>query len=292
MNMSIDFWSLLPDFGRWLREMSLAGGWNNVLAWGVVLALTALPALGLLRKGRSKWDLLLLLAAGEVFAGLYFLVNPTMLATPISIVGNQTLQHWWGVAAVCTIISTLLAWVVLRWLERADGITEPGRMLACMLKWSGWGLRVWVVWSVVLKFVGWDVLGSVDTNGGGGAELIPTFLIMLLVWGADMVPDLMFCGMLVQSGDFVRKLEAAPFGEETLTAAEELRTSSERVLGATVLLGFGRNLLQMLAMPVIYNMHLDASIPVGSILLAAALGLLCRYFRRAKAVSDDNDSII
>ena len=30
----------------------------------------------------------------------------------------------------------------------------------------------------------------------------------------------------------------------------------------------------------------------GSPLLAAVLGLLCRYFRRAKAVSDDNESII
>ena len=29
-----------------------------------------------------------------------------------------------------------------------------------------------------------------------------------------------------------------------------------------------------------------------SLLLAAALDLLCRYFRRAKAVSDDNESII
>ena len=29
-----------------------------------------------------------------------------------------------------------------------------------------------------------------------------------------------------------------------------------------------------------------------SVLLAAVLGLLCRYFRRAKAVSDDNGTII
>ena len=34
------------------------------------------------------------------------------------------------------------------------------------------------------------------------------------------------------------------------------------------------------------------SFPVSTVLLAAAFRLLCRYFRRAKAVSDDNDSII
>ena len=31
---------------------------------------------------------------------------------------------------------------------------------------------------------------------------------------------------------------------------------------------------------------------VAIILLAAVLGLLCQYFRRAKAVSDDNGTII
>ena len=34
------------------------------------------------------------------------------------------------------------------------------------------------------------------------------------------------------------------------------------------------------------------SFPLLTVLLAAALDLLCRYLRRAKAVSDDNESII
>ena len=34
------------------------------------------------------------------------------------------------------------------------------------------------------------------------------------------------------------------------------------------------------------------SFPVFTVLLAVTLDLLCRYFRQAKAVSDDNDSII
>ena len=56
----------LPAFGRWLRALSLSGGTGNLAAWGIALALTALPALGLLWRGRCGWDWLLVLAAGEI----------------------------------------------------------------------------------------------------------------------------------------------------------------------------------------------------------------------------------
>ena len=52
------------------------------------------------------------------------------------------------------------------------------------------------------------------------------------------------------------------------------------------------NLLQFLLLPVLHSARFNVSFPFAAILLAASLGLLCRYFRRAKAVSDDNGTII
>ena len=66
----------IPRFGEWLRELSLSGAAGNILAWVIVLALAALPALGLLWRPRCQWDWLLPLAAAETFAGLYLLVKP------------------------------------------------------------------------------------------------------------------------------------------------------------------------------------------------------------------------
>ena len=60
----------LTELGGWLRALSLSGGVGNALAWAAVLALTALPALGLLWRGRRRWDWLLALAAAEIFSGL------------------------------------------------------------------------------------------------------------------------------------------------------------------------------------------------------------------------------
>ena len=69
----------LAGLGGWLRELSLSGPGGNAGAWAIVLGLTALPALGLLWRGRRRADWLLLLAAGEILAGLFYLVNPTLL---------------------------------------------------------------------------------------------------------------------------------------------------------------------------------------------------------------------
>ena len=70
----------LGKLGIWLRELSLSGPAGNVGAWALVLGLAALPGLGLLQRGRSRYDWLLLLASGELLAGLFYLVNPTLLA--------------------------------------------------------------------------------------------------------------------------------------------------------------------------------------------------------------------
>ena len=48
----------------------------------------------------------------------------------------------------------------------------------------------------------------------------------------------------------------------------------------------------VLLLPVLHSARFNVSFPFAAILLAASLGLLCRYFRRAKAVSDDNQTII
>ena len=54
---------MLERLGEWLRELSLSGETGNAAAWAVVLILSALPALGLLWKGRSRLYWLLPLAS-------------------------------------------------------------------------------------------------------------------------------------------------------------------------------------------------------------------------------------
>ena len=99
--------------------------------------------------------------------------------------------------------------------------------------------------------------------------------------------------MLLWGGKLARVLETDPFGEDTAALAEQLSRRCGQVAAVVTLLAcVGGNLLQMLLLPVLRTMNFNVSFPVVTVLLAVSLNLLCRYLRRAKAVSDDNDSII
>ena len=132
----------IPRFGEWLRELSLSGAAGNILAWAIVLALAALPALGLLWRPRCRWDWLLPLAAAETFAGLYLLVNPSLVSNVPGIDGGKFI----ALAAVGSVSSTLLAWAVLRSLKHIEQSVSPGKTLERLLCFSaalfGW-LAAW-----------------------------------------------------------------------------------------------------------------------------------------------------
>ena len=275
----------LPRLGEWLRALSLSGGRGNAAAWAVVLGLTALPALGLLWRPRCKWDWLLPLTAAEIFAGLYLLVNPSLVSNEFPAGGAIAL------AAAGTISATVLAWAILRWLRGVENSRSPGQTLERLLKWSavliGW-LAAWSKGAAALEKIR-TVAGG---NTASGAVLWPTNAAIILLAVADYIPTLLGCAMLLWSGKLARLLETEPFGEETVLLAEKISRGCGRVAAASLLVCVGGNLAQMLFLPALHSTHFSVSFPLLTVLLAAALDLLCRYLRRAKEVSDDNESII
>ena len=275
----------LPKLGEWLRGLSLSGSRGNAAAWAVVLGLTALPALGLLWRPRRGWDWLLPLAAAEIFAGLYLLVNPTL-------VSNQfPAGDFIALAAAGTISATVLAWAILRWMSGMENSGSLGQTLERLLKWSAVLIGFLAAWGE-----GAAALERLRAVAGGNtapdAALWPTDTAIILLAAADYIPVVLGCALLLWGGKLARLLESEPFGGETVALAEKVSRSCGRVAAASLLVCVGGNLAQMLLLPVLRNADLSVSFPLLTVLLAAALNLLCRYLRRAKAVSDDNESII
>ena len=276
----------ITHLGKWLRELSLSGGSGNAAAWGIVLALTALPALGLLWKGRCRYDWLLLLAAGEMLAGLYYLVNPTLLVT------EYDARPFIALAAAGCVGATMLAWAVLRGLKNILAAENPGRTMERLLRWSSWALA-WL--STLAQGVSvWQEIKRVTESNTAldAGRLMPTYLILVVLAIMDLIPTLLCCQVLRWGGKLALRMDTDPFGGETVALTEELGGQCARVAILSVSVCVAGNLLQFLLLPALHSAHLNVSFPFVPVLLAAVLGLLCRYFRRAKEVSDDNESII
>lgn len=278
----------LPRFGRWLRELSLSGPGGNAAAWAVVLALAALPALGLLWRGRCRWDWLLLLAAGEIFGGLFFLVNPTLLTT---LLDRDPAAKMWSLAFIGSAAATLLAWAVLRWLRQLGQAAALGQSLERLLGWAALLAGALAILAKGLDLAG-KIQNTASSNTAPGLDLWPTYLTLGLLAAADLVPSLLGCAVLRWGGKLAGALEADPFGEETVALAEDVKARCGWVAAASVLVCVGEGAAQMVLFPVLYTSYYTVSFPFFTVLLAAVLGLLCQYFRRAKAVSDDNETII
>ncbi len=277
----------LPRLGLWLRELSLSGGPGNAWAWAIAAFLTALPALGLLWRGRSCWDWLLLLASLEIFGGLYFLVNPTLLH-PLA---WEDMGRLWSLAVSGGVSSTLLGWAALRGLGRTGRARSLGQTLERLLSWSAVLLGWLAAWSQ-----GADLLDQIRILQAGNTHpdtnLTPTLCVLCLLAAANLIPTLLGCAALRWGGTLARVLETTPFSEETVALAETLSRRCGQIAAASVLLCAGGNLLQMLLFPMLYSVRLRVGFPFATVLLAVGLRLLCRYFRQAKAVSDDNETII
>lgn len=277
----------LPRIGRWLRELSLSGPGGNAAAWAAVLALAALPALGLLWRGRCRWDWLLVLAGGEILGGLFFLVNPTLLGVPLE---GEPAAKLWGLTVAGGTGAVLLAWAVLRWL-RALERGASGRSVERLLSWAAL-----LAGALAILAQGLDLAGKLQnvasSNTAPGLDLVPTYLTLCLLAAADLVPSLLGCAVLRWGGRLAAALEADPFDGATVALAETVRVRCGQVAAASVLVCLGEGLAQMALLPVLHRSYFTVSFPVATVLLAAVLGLLCRYFRRAKEVSDDNETII
>ena len=129
-------------------------------------------------------------------------------------------------------------------------------------------------------------------NTAPGVVLWPTNLSLCVLAAAELTPTLLGCAVLLWGGRLARALEADPFGGETVALAEGLSRRCGQVTAASVLVCAAGNLGQMLLFSVLRDMRFLVSFPVTTVLLAVSLDLLCRYLRRAKAVSDDSESII
>ena len=278
----------LVTFGRFLRQMSLGSASGNAGAWAIVIGLSALPMLGLLRKGRSQADLLLLLGGAEMFAMLYFLVNPTRASQMLGWMDADMIAKSWALVSLGSFAGTMVCWLLLRLLRRLS--REPAERLPLFLFWTA------VFYAFLLGYSG--VQGMETTLQGlaqGSSQgRLPTGsqAMAVLLQLLTLIPDLLGVWVILLAGKLTLALEKAPFAGETVALAERISKHTVGIAKATLLLTVLMNAVQMGFFSILLTVRVKIQIPLLTLVLCAVLMLLCKYFRRAKEVSDDSASII
>ena len=272
---------------QWLRQLSESGSVGNCAAWGIVLGVSVLPALGLFWQGRKPADWLLLLAGLVIFWGLYYLVNPSLIF-PADLRDLQWQTTFWAMGALGCVASTVAVWALLRTLDTLEH--SPGKLLPRLLWWT----------AVLYSFLAAagevrEVLAKMEAVQAGNTDpgrVLNSEVLLWILAALHLVPVNLGAWIIQLGSGLTSAMEDAPFAAETVALAGAAARRCALAARVSLLTAVGSNLLQLVWMPWAAEVHFTVYLPVGTLALCAAMLLLCRYFQRAKAVSDDNDSII
>lgn len=294
-------WELLSTpfrlVGEGLRRLSLSGVVGNLAAWAIVLVICCLPVAAFAWRGKRGWpagweDRLLWLVPVELFFLLYYLVNPTYLGK--ADLTGAAVRDFFSFAVCVTILSTLAAWAVLRFLRALDGRKAEGLsgLFQPLLRVCAALLAAGAVHNGLSAFVTQYSAVSAGNTGVAGSELRTTLLVMLLLAVLKGIPDLLAALTLLWGGELAAAIGQNTFAAETVELCQRTAESCRRVAQATVLLAAFANLLQMLMMGRLLSSNFNVVFPLLTLALSVGLFLLCRFLQRGRELQEDNDSII
>lgn len=272
--------------GGALRTLSLSSMAGNMAAWAVTLLICALPLLLLWKRKTRGWEDVLPVAAVPVlFMGVFFLVNPSWLDTP--------LRELYPIMALQTALSLIAAWLVLKLLRGMED-ASAGK-LAGMFRWLFQVCAVLVTAGAVFRQISglltrWNNVVEGNTAVPDSIGLTLGVLAGLTV--LRLIPDLLAGLTLLWGGELAESLGAGSFDETGVALSQKTADSCRRAAQAAVAAAMAANVLQLLLIEQLHDASFTLEIPLLSLALSAGLFLLCRLLQRARELQEDSDSII
>ena len=275
----------IQALGEGLRGLALSGFGGNLAAWAAVLLLSALPLLLWLVLGKEKRgteDWLLGLTVPVLFWGLYFLINPTLLAWPA--------REVFPVAAAGTLLSMGVAWLALKLLRRLEGSSRErqarafeGLLLVCA------ALTAFAaVWGQMMEGAQrWKT--AVEGNTAPVDLTLVTLVVLGVLYAA---PGILSALTMVWGAALARVLGREDFGAEGVELCERTALGCRMVAQATLVLAVSANLLQLALLEQLTSTYFSLTLPLMSLMLSVGLMLLCRCLQRGRELQEDSDSII
>lgn len=274
--------------GNAIRNLSLGSASGNIAAWIILIFLSCLPLAGVLWKRKSKMNILLVLCGVEIFILLYYLVNPGSITIAEGVFSSKIIAPMWAVAAGGCVAGTLICWALLRLLEdiesKSQDILPPLLFSAAAIYALILG---YTCFQSILHSMAELIQGNPEESMAGISGIMIVILNLLSV-----IPGFMGVIVIILAGKLVPALESDPFSSETVALAERISQKTLLLAKVSLFITVLGNGLQLLLFSKLLQVHISINIPLFTLVLCVILILLCKYFRRAKAVNDDNASII
>lgn len=307
------------QIGILLRRLSLAGAVGNAAAWVLftVIGVSPLILWGLLagRRKSSRADLLLPLLSLTMFAGLWFLTNPSYLEAYIFSAGVEGMGKC---VFALSIDSVLLSWLLLRFLGSC-GRMERKKLLRSLefllgfyvalsavtilfqggaellAEWKSMGVTTsgtdpeWM-WSQSFDGLGW--MPDQNFGGMGRRSMGLSRCLLVLQTICRYLPELLelvLCGAAIC---FLHSCEQNSFNEKSLKQVQRLKNLSACFMGVILGANVCVNLLQLVLAGYIYSSHYTLVFPIRHIIVMLGVLILSRFWLEGKELKDDNKLFI
>ena len=271
---------------KWLREMSLAGGAQNVFAICMFCLIGCVPLVGFIvlciRNRKIDADYLLLGLSVALFIGIYMMINPGYVIDRNALVTSDMLD----LAISSVIWSVMACYAVLRIVEnidRADSVQIVGiiKKIICVIVVFTAFVIVCVSLPELIRTYRADA--SAMTSDAGWSIILFIFQLVnaaLVIW--VLIRGYRLCNSIIEN----------EYSDETIRMAERLSKTSKRVISAMVILELSKNVLQLFIMTTLSNADFKISLPLYELIILVVVYMGVRNLAKTKAIKEENDSYI
>lgn len=271
--------------GQALRGLSLSGTGGNAAAWAITLVVSLLPLIPFLllrRKRKAGEDWVLVLLIPQLFALIYYAVNPTLidsLAAPFLPVGQL------GVMA-----ATAVTWLVLAFLRALA--EAPAQRLAAAVGVLLTGCALLLAFGAGFSRAGAWRAAADSVRSGNTGDVAVTLIMLAVLEALRTVPYLLGSAALLWGGRLVEAGGREPFSRDTAQLCDRTALACRMAAEAAVILALTVNLLQLAFFSLLVKVDFQVELNLLPLALAGAMFLLSRWMRQGLALREDNDSII
>lgn len=291
------FYKPFELLGTGLRSLSLSSEFGNIMAIIIYCLLSLIPAVVYMilrnKKRIIEMDRFLFVLSGVLFFVIYYLINPTLF------MGNR----FGSVTLIGLFYALLVGYLVLRaiavWTKSDMAELQKGiRFLVCMLMIS---LTIGILMECFEELPA-SIQALKDSNTMASdpwmafendlPNLTFTIVFLFIRCLVKIVPcilEILILGMILK---LIKELSEDRYSEAVAGQLEKLGKMCKNMVLTTVVLNMCFAVLQVVFRNMLYQINMDVTIPLVSIILVLAVMMVSKYMRESQQMKEELDMFI